>query len=231
MIASTRSITTTLASILLLAGCSDGKPDKPKPEDDPAATSALADEIMVDPELAGQQGRTGAGKIELPPEQRTPEAIAAAKAEALKLVGGTIAPAPEPASGGVGKLVERAATAARGAGAAGKTDCSAKVAYSASWANALPAALAIYPQGAVEEAAGTDADGCRLRVVSFLTPVGTDEVIDFYYTRLRAGGYDVSHHLDGNDHVLGGGKGKAAYLVYARALDNGLTEVDLVVGG
>jgi hypothetical protein len=225
----------SLAGVLLLAGCGHAeKAEKAKAENDPAVTSALGDEIMVDPELAGQQGSAGASKIEIPPEQRTPEAVAAIKAEALKLAGGTIQPAPAPSGeGDVSKLVESAATAAQIAAAAktGKVDCAGKVQYSAKWATALPAALAVYPQGAVQEAAGTDSDGCRLRVVNFVTPVTPGDVIDFYNTRVRAGGYDARHQLDGAQHVLGGRKGAAAYLVYARKLDNGLTEVDLVASG
>jgi hypothetical protein len=224
-----------LACTTLLAGCgSSKKDDKARPENDPAVTGALGDEIMVDPELAGQQGAAGTAELSLPPEQRTPEAIAAAKAEAADLAGGTIQSVPA-ASGGseVAKLIENAATAAQIAAAAktGKTDCAIKVQYSANWVNSLPAALSIYPQGAVQEAAGTDADGCRLRVVSYLTAVTPDDIMDFYYTRVRAGGYGAEHKVDGEDHVLGGSKGKAVYLVYARRLDNGLTEVDVVSSG
>jgi len=229
-------ILTSLAGTLLLAGCSGaGKPDeKAKKESDPAVTSALGDEIMVDPELAGQQGSDGVSNIELPPERRTAEAIAAIKAEAVKLAGGTIRSAPAPSGDSdVGKLVESAATAAQVAAAAktGKVDCAGKVRYSANWVNSLPDVLAVYPQGAVQEAAGTDSDGCQLRVVSFITPVAASDVVDFYYTRVLSDGYDARHQADGEDHVLGGQKGGAAYLVYARKLDNGLTEVDLVSGG
>lgn len=223
-----------LTSLMLLAGCgSADKETKAKAEADPAVTGALADEIMVDPDLAGQQGPVGSAQIELPPEQRTPEAIAAARAEAAKLAGGAIQSAPAPAGGDSAKLVEGAATAAQFAAAAktGKVDCAGKVEYSAKWAAALPAVLSVYPKGAVQEAAGTDKDGCKLRVVSFLTPVAAGEVVDFYYTRVKAGGYDAAHQVDGEDHVLGGKKAGAAYLVYARKLQNGLTEVDLVSSG
>lgn len=218
---------------LLLAGCDKSEPDKVTAQNDPAVSSALRDEIMVDPELAGQQGETGGSAIELPPEQRTPEAIAEAKAQAAKLAGGSITAAPAPEGGDGARLIEGAVTAAQFAAAArtGSTDCSGKVEYSANWVTSLPAVLAVYPQGAVQEAAGTDKDGCRLRVVSFVTPVAASEVVDFYYTRVRSGGYDAKHQVDGEDHILGGKKAGAAYLVYARKLGNGLTEVDLVASG
>jgi hypothetical protein len=133
----------------------------------------------------------------------------------------------------VASLVENAATAAQVAQAAraNKLDCAGKAEYSMNWASSLPEPLGVYPRGAVQEAAGTDSDGCRIRVVSFATPVSPQDVIDFYFTRVRAAGYDAKHRLDGKDHVLGGSKGNAAYLIYARKLDNGVTEVDLIASG
>lgn len=231
----------TLAGLMLLAGCggSGDKAEKPV-ERDPAVTGALGDQIMVDPELAGQNeadaGLSGQGAtaVEIPAEQRSPEAIAAARREAEKLAGGAIEHAPAASPDGAGKLASAAATAAqvaaKGASGAG-ADCAGKVEYSARWATALPAPLAVYPRGAVQEAAGTDSDGCRLRVVTFHTPVPASDVIDFYYTRLRKAGFTAGHTSEGGDAVLGGGKSGQSYVIYARKLDNGLSEVDVVSGG
>ena len=238
VLSSARFLLAGLAIAALLAGCGSKKePQADASDGDPALTGALAGQIMADPDLSGQKGAAvspGSPDIELPPELRNPEAIAAAKADAIKLAGGMLKPAPAPAQGGVNQLVERAATAAQVAEAArvGKVNCSGKVEYSMKWANALPPALAVYPRGAVQEAAGTDSDGCSLRVINFVTPVAPGDVLDFYYTRLSAAGYSSEHRVDGQGgQVLGGGKGVAAYLVFARPLDNGLTEVDLVSGG
>lgn len=229
-----------LASLALLAGCSSGdKKASEAPEGDAAESGALGDQIMVDPELTGQnQANSGVsaepGKIELPAELRGPKAISAAIDEASVLVGGVIKTAPKPTdSSGVAPLIENAATAARIAQAAktGNVDCAEKAEYSMNWVKALPEPLGVYPRGAVQEAAGTDSGGCRLRVVSFATPVSPEDVIDFYFTRVSAAGYDAKHSLDGKDHVLGGSKGGAAYLVFARKLENGITEVDLVASG
>lgn len=226
-----------LASVALLAGC--GEADKKNAEatsDDPAMTGALGDQIMVDPELSGQNGAAmsaGGNVADLPPEQRSPEAIAAARQEAAKMAGGTLQSAPEPAGGGTSSLVEAAATAAQVAESsrAASTDCASRVEYSMSWAIRLPAALSVYPRGAVQEAAGIDADGCALKVISFITPVAPGDVVDFYYTQVRRAGYGAKYRMDGDDHVLGGSKGSTAYIVYARKLDNGLTEVDLIASG
>ena len=70
-----------------------------------------------------------------------------------------------------------------------------------------------------------------MRVVNFITPVGIKDVIDFYYSRSRSAGYSAEYRLEGGDHVLDGTKGTAAYVIYARKLADGLTEVDLVVSG
>ncbi|WP_404479855.1 hypothetical protein [Novosphingobium sp. BL-52-GroH] len=221
---------------LLLAGCNSGDKKPTASETDPALSGALGDQIMVDPEMSGEQGAAVApngGQITIPPQDRTPEAIAAAKKQAAQLVGGTLKAAPAPAPGGANALAQSAATAAQVAAEskAASADCSAKVQYSNTWAAKLPAEIPVYPRGAVQEAAGIDGNGCALRVVNFATPVSVDDVVSFYYTKAAAAGYGAEHKLDGSDHVLGGRKGGKAYVVYARKLDSGLTEVDLVTSG
>jgi hypothetical protein len=225
-----------LAGTLLLAGCGSKDKAPEGTETDPAMTGALGDQIMVDPEMAGQDGAAlaaNSGKITLPPEDRSPEAIADAKTQAAAVAGGKLLAAPQPAQGGAGALAEGAATAAQVAAAskAAHTDCTTKVQYSNTWAARLPTAFPVYPRGAVQEAAGVDSDACALRVVNYATPVSPDDVISFYYTRASRSGYGAEYKMDGGDHVLGGRKGAEAYVVYARKLDNGITEVDLVTSG
>jgi hypothetical protein len=225
-----------MSAALLLAGCGSGK-DAPAPaESDPAVSGALGDQIMVDPGMSGANGSALAvntGKIELPPQQRSPEAIQAARDEAMVQAGGNLKSAPAPQTGSASSLVESAATAAQVAqeAKAASADCTKKAQYSATWAAKLPKDLPVYPRGAVQEAAGTDADGCRLRVVNFISPVGVGDVIDFYYTKATGAGYGAEYRMDGTDHVLGGRKGAQSYLIYARKLGNGLTEVDLIASG
>ncbi len=224
-----RQFLTALAGVLLLSACGSGKEDA----GDPALSGELGDQILVDPDIAGEGGakRREAG---LPPELRSPEAIAVAMAEAARLAGGAIQPAPSPAA--AGNELSQAAIAETSARIAGQApgmgiDCPRKVEYSAAWADRLPAALAVYPRGHVIEAAGTDRDGCRFRVVNFITPVAVSDVIAFYHARVRAAGYDAEHLLDGRDNVLGGVRDAAAYVIYARKLGNGLTEVDIIANG
>lgn len=231
-----RFVVLGLAGTLMLAGCGS---DKKKPEGfetDPALSGALGDQIMVDPDMTGENGAalgTGGGQITLPPEERSPEAIRAAKADATHVAGGTLSPMPQPAKGGAAVLTEAAATAAQVAQAAkaAHTDCASKVAYSNTWAARLPAEIPVYPRGAVQEGAGTDSQGCALRVINYATPVSPEDVMSFYYTMANKAGYGAEYRLDGSDHVLGGRKGGKAYVVYARKLGSGVTEVDLVTSG
>ncbi|MCB2047078.1 MAG: hypothetical protein KDE32_02485 [Novosphingobium sp.] len=230
-----RRLLVGIATVALLAGCSGSDKAGKKADEDPALSGAVDGELMTDPELSGEAGAAAgaASGVELPPEQRSPEAIAAARQDAAKKAGGTLEIASEAAEGSATSLFEGASTAAQVAeqSRATSADCAAKVNYSASWANRLPDALSVYPRAAVQEAAGTDADGCMLAVVNFVTPVDAKDVIDFYYTRARKAGYGAEYHMEGSDHVLGGKNGAKAYVVSARKLDNGLTEVDLVSSG
>lgn len=223
----------TAVMLLLLAACNSNK-DAPVPaESDPAVSGALGDQIVVDPNVSDANGGGKTGQAELPAAKRSPEAIAAAKDEAMVQAGGMLKSAPAPQTGSTNALVESAATAAQAAqeAKAASTDCTKKAQYSATWAAKLPKDLPVYPRGAVQEAAGTDEGGCRLRVVTFVSPVAPKDVVDYYYTRATAAGYGADYRMDGADHVLGGRKGGQSYLVYARKQKNGLTEVDLIASG
>ena len=215
----------TLAATLALGGCK--KAEQPGAGETGAA---LGDQIVVDPEVTGGAGE--AGNVTLSPASRAPQAVAAARKSAAELSGG-LAALPDAIKGSAAELAQAAAQAAQASPAAraARTDCSAKVQYSRDWAKKLPAEFPLYPQGAVQEAAGIDAEGCRLRVVSFGTAVPSEDVIAFYNTMARKGGYSAEYRLDGSDRVLGGRKQGQAYVVYARKQANGVTEVDLVVSG
>lgn len=221
---------------LPLAACKSEQMPEQQAESDPAVTGALGDQIMVDPEMAGGDGAAVAVNsraIELPPQERSPEAIQAARDEAMVMAGGNLKAAPRPQAGSPSSLVAGAATAAQVAqeARAASIDCTKKAQYTATWAAKLPKDLPVYPRAAVQEAAGTDADGCALRIVNFVSPVTPADVIDFYFTKATGAGYGAEYRMDGADHVLGGRKGGQAYVVYARKLGNGLTEVDLIASG
>lgn len=228
-----------LAGPLLLAACSGGeKAAVPPAPEDAAIIAALFDPLMTDPDLAWQNEAhsavavSGPASSALPPIDRSKEAVDAAREDAARLVPGTPAALPAPAAEDLAPLRE-AVTAAQMAMAAqvARAGCLADVVYTARWAAALPEPLQVYPRGAVEEAAGTDAGDCGLRVVHFRTPVAVEDVLAFHAARLRAAGYPVRHGAEGGAHVLRGRKGGMAYVVFVRPAGDGLTAADIAVGG
>lgn len=229
------SLAAVAAASLLLAGCDRSKEPAPAPSD-PAMTGALGDDIMVDPEMAGQDGAAVSADdkaITLPPADRSPEAIADARKKAAKLAGGALKPAPRPRDGGINVLTETAATAAQVAKASklARTDCTTKLDFSNTWAAKLPADLPVYPRGAVQEAAGVARDGCAMIVVNYGTPVSPQDVISFYYSMAARAGYSAQYRTSAGQYAIGGRKGDAAYVVYASKSGPGVTEVNLVTTG
>jgi hypothetical protein len=223
-----------LATLLLLAGCGSDEPAMGEPEEDPALAAALGEQIMVDPDLVGQNRANSAAAMpsadgSLPTVDNNPEAIASARAEALRLVGGPGRMKKAPEAREVAGTLPSALTAAAQAAADG--NCAERAQYTMQWAARLPRPFPVYPRGAVQEAAGTDAGDCALRVVNFVTPVPLAEVMDFYFTRARNAGFSAQRQLHDGDDVLAGVKGGASYVVYARRLPSGNTEVDLVTTG
>lgn len=220
---------------LLLAGCEQAKQPEATPSD-PAMSGALGDDIMVDPDMAGQEGAAVAaddGEISLPPEAMSADAITAARKLAAKVAGGAIKAAPQPRQGGIPILTESAATAAQVAAASktAKTDCTKKLAFSNTWAAKLPGNLPIYPRGAVQEAAGVDKDGCAMIVVNYATPVSPQEIMAFYYTMADKAGYGAEYRRADGQYAIGGRKGEKAFLVYANKAGEGVTEVNLITSG
>ncbi len=196
---------------------------------DPAVTAALQDQIMVDPSLAGQSGN---GAVRPPDRPYSAAAPAANVASGSAGQSESLQSAPKPGACPSCKGGREALTLGELAAVqkAGNRQCANKVGYSAQWANRLPAAFALHPDAKLSEAAGTDADGCRMRVVSFTIAQPVDRMVDWYYTRARKGGYSAEHQADGQQHVLGGTRGNAAYAVYLSPEGRG-TSVDLIVDG
>ncbi|MEO0062983.1 MAG: hypothetical protein RLZZ08_1543, partial [Pseudomonadota bacterium] len=151
------------------------------------------------------------------------------------LIGGAQAlrPAP-PAQESAGNLPAGATLAAAARAAAipaAHADCANRAGYTTAWAAKMPATFPVYPRGAVQDAAGTDDQGCALRVVNFHTPMPLGEVMDFYYTRATTAGFAARRLMQDGDDVLAGTRGKASFVIYARRMASGATEVDLVTSG
>jgi len=228
---------------LLLAGCGDDRPpaaqdladlDRELATDnahDPALTAALADQIMVDPALV-QSANAHAVR---PPDQPQSAGIAPDQppvdpvpAAAVPAAPTSRADCPDCAARRntltIGALAERQ----RDAATAG---CAASIGYSATWATRLPDALPLYPGATIREAAGSDANGCRLRVVAFATGASPAKAIGFYHARARAAGYTAEVQADRDSRIVGGTRGDAAFVIYADPRAGGGSDVQMVVNG
>lgn len=190
---------------------------------DPALASALEDQIMVDPRLAGPASGRNAATSGVPVVAPGPKP-SVAELGALKR-----APAPRATPAEVQPATLGALAAEKRKGSNGK-GCMSGLAYSTGWAAKMPAELPVFPRARVSEAAGRDDGDCRARAASFATAADIGQVVDYYYTRATAAGFTAEHVLEGKEHVLGGTRESdgAAYYILARALPKGGTEVDLV---
>lgn len=110
----------------------------------------------------------------------------------------------------------------------GGAPCASKITYSDAWAGRLPAELPLYPDARLTDAAGADQDGCRLRMVSFISRADAGRMTDWYRARAVAAGYSAEHKVGGAQHILSGTRGDAAYMVYVAPRRTGGVDVDLV---
>ncbi len=203
---------------------------------DPAMMAALQDQIMVDPALAAQANYDAIRPPAQPySTQVPPDMVASAARPGADMSSSeTLKSAPAPVSGQgctqcdatrealtLGGLVERQANPAA-------RSCAGSISYSTRWALRLPPSVPLYPDARVSEAAGSETGPCALRVVSFATAAPVQRVLDWYYTRVSKAGYSAEHQADGDEHVLAGTQGDAAYAVFATARADGGTDVDLV---
>ena len=227
-------------ALVALGACKPAEPAAdPAADRDPAAAAALNDPIMVDPDLAaqnrGNSALSGGGPAQgdLPGFVRTPEEAATARAAALTQLGGALSAAPAPASARPASRLEGALTMPALAAAAGIAPavCADQLSFTMGWAARIPTGLPIYPRGHAIMAAGSDTAGCKVRAVRFVTPVTVSDAVDFYYASARAAKLPAQHRREGSDDVVAGAPSGAAYAVYIRQREDGLTEIDLFTAG
>ena len=197
---------------------------------DPAVASAINDPIMVDPALTQSSNVNAIRPPDRPRSGAVPDVAIGARA--TRRAPGPLASAPPPAKDCPSCAAKRESLTlgalAKRQRDGGVVRCADRLRYSASWSTRLPAALPMYPDARVIEAAGTDGAGCTLRVVSFESSAAVERVIDWYYTRAKQGGYSAAHEADGAQHVLGGTRRDAAYVAYVSVRAGGGSAVDFV---
>lgn len=233
-----------VAAVLILAGCgASGEGDDlarldnqlqanaADPARDPLLAQALGDQIMVDPRLTQQSNANAIRPPDRPDGTATvPTDIAASPDGAPDPA--DLAAAPEP-KGDCPECRARPAALTLEAAAErspARSACLDRVTYSATWANRLPVAAPLFPDARVVEAAGVDEAGCSYRLVTYRSSAPLGRLTDWHYTKARAAGFSAEHRAEGSVHVVGGTKGRSAYLVYLRPR-NGGTDVDVIANG
>lgn len=178
-----------LAGALALGACGTGGSENGQNQAgndaDPALTSALEDQILVDPGLAQQSNRNAVRTTETPNQAQYPAQGA----------GNGAAPAD---GGGAG--------AALAGGGTGDAACTAESQfdYGPAWAQRLPEAFPVLPGAKLTEAAGNDKGNCRARVVTFTTGDNWQRVLDWYHTRAVRAGYSSEQQVRDGDRILAG---------------------------
>ena len=208
--------TCALAGLMLLAACNRGADDNLAAIDneliangaDPALTSALQDQIMVDPYLNQQANRNAVRPPETPVQAQY----------------------PADARPGQSPMRPQRAAAATGAAAAppSASSCGAGFDYGAHWAGRMPAEFPAYPGGRVTEAAGNDHGDCHMRVVTFTTRDPSNRVLEYYRSLASRAGYSAEQQARGADQVLGGTNGESAFYLIVTPARAG-SEVALIV--
>ena len=233
-----------MSLVLALAACGKGDKDASLAAldaqltdnaTDPALKGALADPIVVDPQLVGQSNRNAVRSADRPTNGAVPVLTGdagAAQAEAVKLAGGKLLAAPSASEGeAMASTVTLGAVAREEAGRrGGNGNCAKKLNYGMEWAQRLPEPFGLFPGAQLTEAAGAQVDGCTLRAASFVTPAPRQGVMDYYYTLARRAGYNGEHKILGGDHVLGGTRGSdgSAYFILFTDAPGGKTSVDII---
>jgi hypothetical protein len=181
-----------------------------KGDADPALTAALEDQIMVDPELAAQSNDDS---IRPPNEPYS----------------GAVPPGEGSATGPAGQTLGVLATQQAQAAKDKFNGCSLDIAYSIQWANRLPVELPLYPKARVNEAAGSDYQGCSLRVASYTAPAPPREVASYYLTLAKRAGFREGVTRDGKGLMVSGWRPNDGAAFYALMNPSGTgTSVDIV---
>ena len=196
---------------------------------DPILKGALQDQIMVDPALTARAN----GDAVRPPSQPYTAAVPQdGVAPIANTDPGPLKSAPPPRKDCPQcKAADESVTLGALAARQGATGCAARMRYDAGWATRLPADVPLYPSARVREAAGSDANGCTLRAVTFSTGAAPKATLDWYYTQLSRAGFSAEHQSDGAQHILGGARKGTGYVLFMTARADGGTDVDLVANG
>jgi hypothetical protein len=92
----------------------------------------------------------------------------------------------------------------------------------------LPPAAAIPPRAMVVQAGGSEARGCALRIIRYLTPAASEDVLQYHHVSAARAGLKPVRHAAPGDSIAASGKDTERLVVSLRKAANGLTGVTLV---
>lgn len=206
------------ASLLLLSACGGGTSEAnlaqidnqiAAADVDPALSSALQDDILVDPALVQQANANGVRQPERPLSAPYPLANQSRAGAPMQGASAAVPGDPEAPIAGA---------------------CGVPIQYGREWAERLPAEFPAYPGGRVTEAAGVNHGDCRMRVVTFTTSHSWQQVLGWYRDAANRAGFNFEHQARGGDQILAGANPRTngAYYVIVTP-GHGGSEVALIV--
>lgn len=228
-----------LACLGLLAACGPGGPDAVRDAGliatDPVIARALHDPLLSDPDLASRNEANAAigfaDSAALPVLTASSEAADRAReAMRIELLEGGKLPDLPPASTAAGPAalgpMSGADALLAAVGAPGT--CAEGLKEDFALAASLPSAAAIPPRAMVVQAGGSDAKGCGLRIIRYLTSAAPEDVLQYHHVRASRAGLTPVRHSAPGDSIAASGKGSERLTVSLRKAANGLTGVTLV---
>ncbi|MEO9463393.1 MAG: hypothetical protein ABJ242_11750 [Marinomonas sp.] len=228
----------TLCAFGALSACSSGEEETSKADKrDPLVEQALGDQLMVDPDLTSQNEANAALTVafdsSFPPLITGPEqrATALTAARSLLLDGGEIENLPLPSDEKEEvewpSLAGALTAAERASRVEFSKECADRLNYSAIWAARLPDHAAIPPGGAVTEAAGNPQAQCNIRIVTYVTDLPVEEVMQFHFNLAKRAKLAAAYSK-GEESVVHASAAQAAIAVHARKRIGLQTEVDVI---
>lgn len=238
--------------LCLTAACSDGPeggvavPGAGLIDSDPVIARALHDPLMSDPDLASRNEANAA--LGAPDSQALPvlpatsaDASAAREAMRLELLATgpipdlprlpgakeedeaeTPAPAPLPPMGPMAPPADLLAALGL------PPTCAARLSEDFALAASLPAAAALPPQGMVMQAGGSEAAGCRLRIIRYVSAAPLVDVLQYHFARASRAGLTGQRQDEPAAMIIAAGKGEEKLVVEARRAAHGMTGVTLL---
>jgi hypothetical protein len=197
---------------------------------DPALTSALEDQILVDPALTQQSNKNAVRPPKTPIQAQYPAPVpGAASSSAARTAQSSSRPATVQRAGGAQPVAAGAAPTAS-ASHSGGIGCGGQFDHNLQWAHRLPPAFAVFPGGRLTDAAGSDVGNCQSRVVTFTSNAPPQRVLEWYRGRAARAGYSAEHQMRQGDHVLAGlsARDGGAFYLIVTPLQGGGSDVALI---